>query len=162
HYFRPDGDYAGWGLHAWDGAAVTVEWSKPLEPTGEDDFGIFWEVPIKPDATRLGFIVHKGDEKDPGPDMFLDLTQAKAAWVISGDLLVYTEQPDPNARPVGDLNKLRAHWVTRDTIAYPADNVPEDAVFSLFDASSGGMQLTLEGILGNGVTSTLLTLDEAG
>ncbi len=41
HYFRPDGDYTGWGLHAWDGAAVTVEWAKPLEPTGEDDFGIY-------------------------------------------------------------------------------------------------------------------------
>lgn len=162
HYFRPDGDYTGWGLHAWDGAAVTVEWGAPLAPTGEDDFGIYWEVPIKPDATRLGFIVHKGDEKDPGPDMFLDLTQFQAAWVISGDLLVYTEQPDPNARPVGDLNKLRAHWVTRDAIAYPADDLPADAVFTLFDASNGGMQLTLEGILGNGVTSTPLTVDEAG
>ena len=162
HYFRPDGDYAGWGLHAWDGAAVTVEWGAPLEPTGEDDFGIYWEAPIKADATRLGFIVHKGDEKDPGPDMFLDLTQFKAAWVISGDLLVYTEQPDPNARPVGDLNKLRAHWVTRDTIAYPASELPEAAVFELLDASNGGMQLTLEGILGAGVTRTALTVDEAG
>ena len=162
HYFRPDGDYTGWGLHAWDGAAVTVEWGAPLEPTGEDDFGIYWEVPIKADATRLGFIVHKGDEKDPGPDMFLDLTQFKAAWVISGDLLVYTEQPDPNARPVGDLNKLRAHWVTRDTIAYPASELPEAAVFELLDASNGGMQLTLEGIMGAGVTRTSLTVDEAG
>ena len=162
HYFRPDGDYTGWGLHAWDGAAITVEWGAPLEPAGEDDFGIYWEVPIKPDAERLGLIVHKGDEKDPGPDMFLDLTQAKEAWVISGDLLLYTEQPDPNARPVGDLNKLRAHWVTRDTIAYPAADLPADAVFTLFDASSGGMQLTLEGIMGGGVTSTPLTLDEAG
>ena len=37
HYFRPDGEYAGWGLHAWDDAAVTVEWGSPLEPAGEDD-----------------------------------------------------------------------------------------------------------------------------
>ncbi len=162
HYFRPDGDYTDWGLHAWDGAAVAVEWGAPLPPAGEDDFGIYWEVPIKPDAERLGLIVHKGEEKDPGPDMFLDLTQSKEAWIISGDLLLYTEQPDPNARPVGDLNKLRAHWVTRDTLAYPAEGLPADAVFTLFDASSGGMQLTLDGIMGGGVTSTPLTLDEAG
>lgn len=162
HYFRPDGDYAGWGLHAWDGAAVTVEWANPLEPSGEDDFGIFWEVPIKPDATRLGFIVHKGDEKDPGPDQFLDLTKSKAAWVISGDLLVYTEQPDPSARPAGDLNKLRAHWLTLDTIAYPASDLPDDAVFDLFYASNGGMQLSIEGILGGGITRTRLIVDDAG
>ncbi|MCB9122943.1 MAG: pullulanase-type alpha-1,6-glucosidase [Caldilineaceae bacterium] len=162
HYFRPDGEYDGWGLHAWDGAAVTVEWGAPLEPTGQDDFGLYWEVPIKPDAERLGFIVHKGDEKDPGPDMFLDLTQGTAAWVISGDLLIYIEQPDPNARPVGDLNKLRAHWVTRDTIAYPAGDLPDDALFELLDASSGGMQLSVEGILGNGITRTALTVVDAG
>lgn len=110
HYHRPDGDYEGWGLHAWDAAAVTVEWANPLPPDGEDDFGIFWEVPIKPDGTRLGFIVHKGDLKDPGPDQFLDLTKSKQAWVISGDLLVYTERPDPSAHPQGDLNRSRAHW----------------------------------------------------
>ncbi|MFO7634849.1 MAG: pullulanase-type alpha-1,6-glucosidase, partial [Caldilinea sp.] len=163
HYFRPDNDYTNWGLHAWDGVAITVEWSAPLPPTGEDDFGIYWEVPIKPDATRLGLIVHKGDEKDPGPDMFLDLTQSTEAWIISGDLLLYTEQPDPNARPIGDLNKLRAHWVTRDTLAYPSDDaLPDDALFELVDASSGGMQLTLEGILGGGVTRTSLTVDGTG
>jgi len=163
HYHRPDGDYEGWGLHAWDAAAVTVEWANPLPPDGEDDFGIFWEVPIKPDGTRLGFIVHKGDLKDPGPDQFLDLTKSREAWVISGDLLVYTERPDPSARPKGDLNRSRAHWVTRELIAYPAgDDLPADAVFQLFDASNGGMQLTLEGIMGAGVTRTPLTVDEAG
>ena len=41
HYFRPDGDYTDWGLHAWDGAAVAVEWGAPLPPTGEDDFGVY-------------------------------------------------------------------------------------------------------------------------
>ena len=120
-------------------------WSAPLELTGQDEFGIYWGVPIRPDAERLGFIVHKGDEKDSGPDMFLDLTQGTEAWVISGDLLVYTEQPDPSARPAGDLNKRRAHWVTRNTIAYPAADLPADAVFELLDASSGRMQLSVEG-----------------
>jgi len=137
-------------------------WSAPLELTGQDEFGIYWGVPIRPDAERLGFIVHKGDEKDSGPDMFLDLTQGTEAWVISGDLLVYTEQPDPSARPAGDLNKRRAHWVTRNTIAYPAADLPADAVFELLDASSGRMQLSVEGILGNGITRTALTVDTAG
>src|SRR5690606_23801732 len=43
-----------------------------------------------------------------------------------------------------------------------ADELPEDALFTLYDASSGGMQLTLEGIMGAGVTSTPLTVDDAG
>ena len=86
HYFRPDGDYTDWGLHAWDGAAVAVEWGAPLPPTGEDDFGVYWEVPIKPDAARLGLIVHKGEEKDPGPDLFLEMTQASLNWVKSRNI----------------------------------------------------------------------------
>ncbi len=75
--------------------------------TGEDDFGVYWEVPIKPDAERLGFIVHKGDEKDPGPDMFLDLTQASEAWIISGDLLALHRAARPQ-RPPGRRSQQAA------------------------------------------------------
>jgi pullulanase len=163
HYYNPDGDYADWGLHVWEDAASPTDWASPLPPTGEDDFGIYWEAPLKPDAVTLGLIVHRGDEKDPGNDMFLDLTAATEAWIISGDPLLYTEQPDPSAKPNGDLNKLRAHWVSRDTIAYPApEDMPDDAVIELLDAFNGDMQLTLDGIMGAGVTRTPLVVDEAG
>ncbi len=171
HYHRPDGVYDGWGLHTWLDAADPTDWALPLAPIGTDDFGIYWEVPLVADAAELGFIVHQGDTKDPGPDMILDLTTATEAWIISGDLKLYTAQPDPSARPNGDLAKQRAHWVTADTIAYPlpttmtatvASEVPTGTVFSLYDASAGGMQVTVDGIAGAGVASTPLTLDPAG
>ena len=73
HYHRPDGDYTGWGLHVWEDAAESVTWTRPLESAGIDDFGQYWDVKLKPGAKRVGFIVHRGDTKDPGPDMFLEI-----------------------------------------------------------------------------------------
>ncbi len=53
HYFRADGNYEGWGLHAWEDAAAPTEWGAPLAQTGADDFGVYWEVPLIPDATAV-------------------------------------------------------------------------------------------------------------
>lgn len=184
HYFRPDGNYAGWGLHTWQDAAAPTSWGSPLPQSGADEFGVYWEVPLVPDAAELGIIVHNGEAKDPGPDLFLDLTESQEAWIISGDLKLYTERPDPNDRPAGDLSKARAQWVSSDTIAYPPPPIPAapvaaaaevtgttpispagtitEATFTLFDASNGDMQLTVDGIMGSGVTTTPLTLDPEG
>ena len=68
HYHRPGGDYDGWGLHVWGAAAQETLWTEPLAPAGSDAFGVFWEVPLRADADELGFIIHNGDAKDPGPD----------------------------------------------------------------------------------------------
>jgi pullulanase-type alpha-1,6-glucosidase len=165
HYFRPDGEYDGWGLHVWRAAISETPWAEPLEPSGSDDFGVYWEVPVALDAGELGMIIHKGDEKDPGPDMFLDVASSLEAWIISGDLVVYTEQPDPSARPNGDLSRQRAHWLAPDLIAWPGPedgDLPEGATFSLVDAFQAGMTLTVDGILGSGIERTPLTLDDAG
>ncbi len=72
HYHRPDSNYEGWGLHVWDGSADVIDWRVPLEPTGTDDFGIYFAVNLAPDATGLGYIIHKGDEKDLLDDQFLN------------------------------------------------------------------------------------------
>lgn len=72
HYQRPDGNYDGWGLHVWAGSADVINWHVPLQPTGTDDFGIYFSVPLAEDATGLGYIIHKGDEKDLLDDQFLD------------------------------------------------------------------------------------------
>ena len=92
HYSRPDGAYDGWGLHVWGDAAapgVATEWAAPRAPDGIDEFGAFWEVPIDDASAALNFIVHKGDEKDPGPDQTLTPAEQAAAWIVSGDPTVH-------------------------------------------------------------------------
>ncbi len=146
HYTRPDTAFAEWTLHVWEDTTESVTWETGLEPTGEDDFGAYWDVGLQDDAEQLNFIVHKGDEKDPGPDMTLDVTESREAWVVSGDTVVYTSLPDPNQVPVpGDLSTARAHWLGRTTLVWDA-KLPEGAQVLLTSAAGGGLELTATGV----------------
>jgi pullulanase-type alpha-1,6-glucosidase len=95
HYQRPDGQYDGWGLHLWGdglGDGVGTEWSSPRPRDGIDEFGAYWNVPIT-DATKpLNFIIHKGDEKDPGPDQSFVPAEDASTWVMSGDETLHAER----------------------------------------------------------------------
>jgi glycosidase len=83
HYHRIDGDYDGWGLHVWAGAATPTDWTSPIMPAGRDRFGVYFRVPLAPDATALSYIIHKGDQKDLPEDQELDLaTYGHEVWVI--------------------------------------------------------------------------------
>ncbi|CAA9569221.1 MAG: GH13_13 / GH13_37 / CBM41 / GH13 / GH13_ 11 / GH13_14 / GH13_32 [uncultured Truepera sp.] len=157
HYSRPDGAFAGWALHVWEDTSESVTWETGLEPTGTDDFGVYWDVGLTDEAELLGFLVHKGDEKDPGPDMFLDLTESREAWVVSGDETVYTSPPDPNRAQVpGDLTKARAHWLDATTLAWDAE-LPEGAQVVLYTALDAGLELTESGIERSGPTPIAMT-----
>jgi hypothetical protein len=79
HYHRPAGDYGDyesddfadfWGLHAWN-AAVDPGWQNPYKPVATDSFGVIFEIEVD-QSQELGYILHRGDEKDPGPDQFLN------------------------------------------------------------------------------------------
>jgi len=149
HYTRPDGLYDGWRLHVWEDTTESVTWEEGLEITGEDDFGVYWDVGLAEGAELLGFIVHKGDEKDPGPDQFLDLTESREAWIVSGDETVYTTPPDPSAVTMtpGDLSKARAHWLEADTFVWDAE-LPEGTQVYLHHAPGAGLMLTETGVQG--------------
>jgi hypothetical protein len=85
HYHRPAGDYDGWGLHVWDGAAAPTVWTSPLPPVGRDVFGLIFEVPLVEGADRLAYIIHKGDEKDPNADMHLVFADdGHEVWQVQG------------------------------------------------------------------------------
>ncbi|MBK8797194.1 MAG: alpha amylase N-terminal ig-like domain-containing protein [Anaerolineales bacterium] len=101
HYHRPDGAYEGWGLHVWGAAAQETPWADPLPPTGSDNFGVYWEVSLAGGGDELGFIIHNGERKDPGPDQVLALNTSRAAWVVSGIPEVYFQPVDPNDLPTG-------------------------------------------------------------
>ncbi len=67
HYHRADGDYDGWGLHVWSGAANPTDWARPVQPSKVDSFGAVYEVPLADGATSLSYILHKGDQRTSPP-----------------------------------------------------------------------------------------------
>jgi len=92
HYNRTAGDYGNlssgnefWGLHLWEGAATPTQWTAPLKPVRTDGFGLVFEVPLAANATRLAYIIHRGDQKDPGPDQFLSFDMnGFEVWQMQG------------------------------------------------------------------------------
>ncbi|CAN5903445.1 hypothetical protein BH24DEI2_BH24DEI2_11230 [soil metagenome] len=120
HYYRPDGDYEGFRLHVWEDAAEETAWDNGLEPAGQDDYGVYWNVALADAAERLNFIVHRGDEKDPGSDMSLSLSEmGNEAWIVSGSEQIFTSQPDLKTAGTAsaDLTKAQAHWLRPDLVA---------------------------------------------
>lgn len=118
HYRRADGNYDGWGLHVWGGAATPTEWATPVQPAGTDGFGAYYRVPLAEGATSLSYIIHKGDEKDLPDNQSLELaTDGNEVWRLAateGYLL-----PQPPARGAdADLSKAKAVWIDRDTVAW--------------------------------------------
>lgn len=117
HVHRADGDYDGWGLHTWTGAANPTDWAKPLQPTGKDAYGLIFEVPLADGATTLNYIVHKGDEKDIATDRVLDFaTYGKEVWLNAGE----TSYLLPSVGSGGDLDlsKSEAQWIDADTVVW--------------------------------------------
>jgi pullulanase len=74
-----------------------VERGLPI--TGTTPYGAYWDVRLADGARRVGFIVHKGDLKDPGPDMFLRLdAHGREVWLVSGSDRILTAPPLGAAR----------------------------------------------------------------
>ena len=160
HYHRPAGDYGDytsanfndfWGLHVWTGAAGPTSWTDPVRPAGFDVFGPYFDVPLLSGATELGYILHRGDTKDPGPDQFLVFAvDGHEVWQLQG-----ADPAAPYILPVraastgnpGDLRSLRAFWVDHETIAW---DVAGDAslTYTLHHAPDGGLTPTATGITG--------------
>ncbi|MER5222699.1 pullulanase-type alpha-1,6-glucosidase [Streptomyces flaveus] len=116
HYHRADGDYDGWGLHTWTGAANPTDWSKPLEPVKTDAYGAVFEVPLTEGAGSLSYIIHKGDEKDLPADQSLDLkANGHEVWLLSGQEKYLLPQPVATGP---DYTKAEAVWLDGDTVAW--------------------------------------------
>jgi pullulanase-type alpha-1,6-glucosidase len=154
HYHRPDGVYAGWGLHVWEQTTESVTWDAPLPPSGRDGYGLWWDVGLAEGAERVGFIVHRGDEKDPGPDQFLDVPRdGREVWILSGREAIHSSPPDVAKLALGDLSAARAYWVDAATVAWDV-RVPPGGRVELHWAGDGGLDLTETGV-GGGEAVTL-------
>ena len=106
HYRRPAGDYEGWGLHAFGDTTMPTDWNAPLMPVGSDDFGVIFDVPLADGAETLGYVLHKGDEKDPGPDQSVDLASSEyELWQVQG-----ADPEAPHVPPVEDAGTAILHY----------------------------------------------------
>lgn len=99
HYKRADGKYEGWGLHIWGPTSVEgVTWESPLQPAGQDEYGVYWLVDMQAGAENLNYIIHSGDVKDPGPDQTLEFNvRGREIWQIEGSANQYTTLEDAMA-----------------------------------------------------------------
>ncbi|MET3430504.1 pullulanase-type alpha-1,6-glucosidase [Actinoplanes tereljensis] len=141
HYRRADGNYTGWGLHVWDGAATGTDWSSPLQPAETDSYGVTFKVPLAAGATGLSYIIHNGDNKDLPTDQRLDFASAgREVWLLGG----VTDRLLPIVKKAGaggviDLTKESAVWLDRTTIAWkPGDNT-DGKKYELALAPDGGI-----------------------
>ncbi|WP_260606848.1 pullulanase-type alpha-1,6-glucosidase [Streptomyces sp. WAC08241] len=140
HYQRADGDYDGWGLHTWTGAAQPTDWSKPLLPVRVDAYGAVYEVPLAAGATSLSYILHKGDQKDLPTDQSLDLaTYGHEVWLLGGEPKYLL--PTVGGAPDLDLAKASAQWIDRNTVVWKVkatDATSQQLVY----AKDGGIAVT--------------------
>ena len=166
HYNRFDRDYSGWGMHLWDGyrnnselGDPAVTWQKSFPAAAvTDPFGIQFRIPLAANATKVAWIIHKGDSKAVPADQFLDLNKnGGEVWYVQGD-----SDPDGNAWFAApqlpgieaDLTKQRAIWWNSSVIAWPYDPA-EDSEFQLAYAPAGGLRVDEDGIHGAANVVTL-------
>ncbi|MCI3270202.1 pullulanase-type alpha-1,6-glucosidase [Streptomyces cylindrosporus] len=144
HYHRADGNYDGWGLHVWTGAANPTDWSSPLKPVRTDAYGAVFEVPLTDGATSLSYIIHKGDEKDLPADQSLDLkADGYEVWLLNGQEKYLLPLPAGSAAAL-DLTTSKAVWIDRNTVAW---NGSEAAVSTQLLYSHDGSIAVKDGTL---------------
>src|SRR5258707_4707092 len=115
HYFRPDGNYLGWTVYAFgDTTENTSNFNGgPVQVTGRDSFGAFFDVGVTSTAQNVGIIIHNGNIKDPGPNEFIDpATQGNEYWQLSGSNALQTTQPPTiqQTDPPIPAGKARIHY----------------------------------------------------
>ncbi len=122
HYHRPDGNYSGWTVYAFDNTTEnTGNYSGgPVQVTGTDSYGAYFDVGITAGAQEVGIIIHNptapgGDQKDPGPNEFVDpATQGIEYWAYSGIGKLYNTAINPG-NPTAILpGYVRVHYHRTD------------------------------------------------
>ena len=93
HYNRNDKNYKSWGIHTWyddsfGGAYTPTSWTKAKAPISSkaNTWGVTFSIPLAPFSSKLPFIIHKGEVKDPMTvDQYLDLSvHGHEIWIESG------------------------------------------------------------------------------
>ena len=151
HYYRRDDNYRSWTVYAFDDTEEpTNNYAEgPLFPTGTDSYGAFYDVTLTANPKQLGLIVHEVEtgEKDPGADMYLDVSAFNEGWVISGDATVYTARPSPAQLLNGGFSKQQALWIDRTTVAIQRMYLDGDWSYGLAYSPRADLKVTATGTL---------------
>ncbi len=119
HYHRFNGDYGDfsssdfndfWGLHLWGNALHPDEynpsWDQPRKFSGIDDYGAFVAMRLVDETQPVNFIVHRGNEKDPGEgDRFFDPSVSREIWLVQGDWTIYTSRAEALGQTLVHYNR---------------------------------------------------------
>ena len=116
HYFRPDGNYPGWTIYAFfDTTEPNNFQGGPVQVTGLDSFGAYFDVGVTANAANVGLILHKGDTKDPGPNQYVNpAAQGREFWELSGSTVLLTSRPPTGQDPAIPAGKARIHYFRPD------------------------------------------------
>ncbi|HEX6772571.1 MAG TPA: pullulanase-type alpha-1,6-glucosidase [Acidobacteriaceae bacterium] len=154
HYYRPDGDFAGWSLYPFFATSDPTGNFCNTEDyiTGFDSYGAYYDVGVDPSLNggQLGFIIHSCSlgVKDPGPDMHLQINQYNEAWVISGDPTVYLTQPTAAQLLNSAFGKEQAYWLDATHVLIKPQYIQSGNTYSLIYSPTGGLQVTNTGVTG--------------
>ncbi len=158
HFFRPDGQYANWTVYAFnDTTADTGNFNGgPIQVTGTDPYGVYFDVPLKPNPNDIGFIVHniRTGAKNTPADLHLNVALYNEVWIISGDPTVYLTQPTAAQLLNANFLKLQAFWIDRTTIAIQSAYLQSGGKYLLYSDLAAGLKLTPTGVTG-GTTEPL-------
>lgn len=134
HYFRPDGNYSNWTVYAYDNTTEnTGDYNDgPVQVTGTDSYGVYFDVGVTNGAQQVGLIVHNtsNGQKDPGPNEFVDpATQGNEYWAYSGIGKLYNTAINVN-NPTAILpGYVRVHYHRTD------GNYSNWTVYSFYDTN---------------------------
>lgn len=101
HYHRPDSNYSNWTVYAfYDTEEPTGDYNDgPTPVTATDSYGAYFDIKVISSPQNVGIIIHNpsapgGDQKDPGPNTFVDpTTEGNEFWAYSGIAKLYTSAP---------------------------------------------------------------------
>jgi secreted pullulanase len=96
HYQRTDENYDNIVLWIWNDTTWTSPsgWPDGLIQSGKDDFGVYWDVPLKESANNLGFLMvnKETQEKDGGDKGFTMLNDYNEVYTFMGEDKVYVNK----------------------------------------------------------------------
>ncbi len=116
HYYRPDGNYTGWTVYAYNDTTEPNDFADgPVPVTGKDAFGVYFDIGVTATAQNVGLILHNGAVKDPGGTEFVDpATQGREYWQLSGSVSLSTTMPTVGQDPAIPANHARIHYYRPD------------------------------------------------